>query len=129
MRKLQCQYGGHFRKTRWKLKKSGETAVGYQCYNRSSKSNGVAEKCNVAMVTDWKLKLLVKAVVEDIAESAVTMTDDAIIENYIEQVLVKGSNLFEVKVNQKAVKERIFLYRISGSKKNPLIDKLKVEEK
>lgn len=121
VRKLVCQCGGHFRKIRWEIKKSGETAVGYQCYNRSNKSNGAEEKCNVKMVTDWKLNLLVKAVIEDTVDSVANKIDEAIVEKFIERVIVKEDNLFEAIVRLETAEERILLYRISGSKKAPLL--------
>ena len=122
LRKLECQCGGHFRKIHWEINKSGETAVGYQCYNRSNKSNGAVEKCNVKMVTDWKLNLLVKAAIGNTVDSAANKIDDAIIEKFIEQVLVKYDNLFEIRVNHETVEKRILLYKICSSKKTALIE-------
>lgn len=87
VRKLRCSCGSSFRKNKWRVNKTGEAVFGYQCYNQvnnGSLSNriklGLETEgfCDIKMVSDWKVELIAKSVIEELWTDRV----NAVIEAY-----------------------------------------------
>lgn len=73
---LKCSCGASFRKNKWRInKKSQETIWGYQCYNQLNNGsydfrvkNGLSVDgfCAVKMISDWKLDMMAKKIIQEL---------------------------------------------------------------
>lgn len=93
---LRCSCGSAFRRNKWRTNKdSGEDIYGYQCYNQLNngsydfrvKNNLSTEGfCAVKMVSEWKLDMMAKFVIDELwhnRKESVRMAIQLVKDNYV----------------------------------------------
>ena len=72
---MQCSCGATFKKTKWNTNKKSVASYGYQCYSilrngskkfRENAGLPIEGCCNIRMIADWKLELMVHRIIEEI---------------------------------------------------------------
>ena len=117
-RKLRCACGSRFRKNRWHKNKYKEWTYGYECYNRIN--NGSAKKrrdqglddtgyCEMPMVSDWKLEVMCKMLLEKIWQDKSRVIQEAcsILQKCYQEDTGKRAELFTIQKKIAKTEEKI----------------------
>lgn len=112
---LKCSCGNSFRKNKWRTNKgSGEKIFGYQCYNqlnngsyqfRLNNNLSVEGYCAVKMVSDWKLDMMAKFVIQEMWQDRKESIKLAL--ELVKQYYVPDDKSAKYSINKKEITSKI----------------------